>query len=283
MFGFLPHQFFVHHEGQNTSGLSPRLWRRVSQALMDGAGQTRLILTGDDFMCAKSHDTSTVLNSECSYTSYIDTGNTLTNLADERGGVLALGGMDADNDECWLASGDATSVLGAISDTAGADFITAFECRIKKGNIANDVSAIFCGLAEEGLAAAETKADGTGVFAAKDCIGFDNVHADGDAINFIYQKAGQTLVTKIAAVHVPVADTFVKLGFLYDPFAPAAKRIKVFVNNVEQTTYVTAANIATATFPDGEELGFLFGQKKGAATEAEVAIDWWAFAQVIRE
>jgi hypothetical protein len=88
-------------------------------------------------------------------------------------------------------------------------------------------------------------------------------------------------VTKIAGVHVPVADTFVKLGFLYDPSAPPAKRIKVFVSNVEQSTYVTAANIAAATFPDGEELGFLFGMKMGSAVLAEAAIDWWAFAQLI--
>jgi hypothetical protein len=235
-----------------------------------------------------------MLLSELVYTCYIDTSDTIVNLADESGGVVALNTTAADNDEVWMHTGDATSVFGAMSDTAGSDFLTAFECRVKVSSIADNVASIFCGLAEEGTAVQNTKVDTTGVLASKDYIGFDTVHVNGGTagtnalVNFVYRLAGQTAVTKIASVHTLVADDFVKLGFLYDPDASTDKRIKVFVNNVEQTTYVTSTNISTATgsaFPDGEEMGALFGIKSGSdgsTAAAELALDWWAYAQLIK-
>lgn len=281
MFGFLPNSLFTHHRDANGTGLSPRLWSRVTGSIMEGDGSKRLFLVGDDFASVKNADTYTDLYSEHGYTSYIDTGGTLLGLADENGGVLALTTDGTDEDEIWLSSGDGTQQLGQISDTAGADYITAFEIRYKINTIANAAMSHFVGLASPGLAAANTMVDATGVLKATSAfIGFRTL-LDGDAISFTYQAASQTVQDKISGVHVPVADTFVKLGFLYDPYAVTEKRIKVFVNNVEQSTYVTGANIAAATFPDAEALAFLAGYKNTTAVAGELAIDWWAFAQVL--
>lgn len=281
MFGFLPHQFFVHHEGQNAKGLSPRLWRRVSQALQEGAGQNRLVLAGDDFLAPRALDTYTDLFSEMAYTSYIDTGGTLTQLADEDGGVLALTTDGTDEDEIWLVAGDGTGPLGFISDTAGSDYITAFEVRYKINTIANSAMSHYVGLSSPAAAAADIVTDATGAFAGDAFIGFRTL-LDGDAIDFVYKAAGQTLVVTITGAAVPVADTFLKLGFIYDPTAPAAKRIKVYVDNVEESTYVTSTNIAAATFPDAEALTFRAGYKNTTAVAGELALDWWAFAQVLK-
>jgi hypothetical protein len=279
---FVP-QLFTGHRGANTSGLSPRLWAKVYSSMMSPDGGDRLVFISDDFLSYKGQETYTSAASDgVGYTTYIDNSNTIVGLADEVGGVIGLTTDATDNDEVWIQSGSATSVLGAISDTAGSDFLTVFECRVKKASIANDVGAVFCGLAEEGCAAADSKADNTGVLADKDYIGFDVVHAAGATCNFVYRKAGQTAQTLIAGVHTFVADDFVKLGFIYDPSAKASQRIKVFVNNVEQATYGTATNIAAATFPDGEEMAALFGLKNGAATATEFAIDWWAYAQLVK-
>ncbi len=79
-------------------------------------------------------------------------------------------------------------------------------------------------------------------------------------------------------MHVPVADTYVKVGFRYNPAAPAAKRIAVFVNGAEQNTYVTQTNIETATFPDGERLSPVWCVKVGAASESKAQMDWWRAA-----
>lgn len=283
MFGFLPHNLFTTYRGASSNGLSPRLWQKVTSTIMESDGSSRLFLAGDDFACVKAADTYTDLFSEMAYTSYIDTGGTITGLADEKGGVLALTTDGTDEDEIWISSGDGTQQLGQISDTAGADHVTAFECRYKISSITDSVMSHFVGLASPGLAAENTAVDATGVLkTTSSFIGFRTL-LDGNSIDFIYQKASQTLVTKISGVHVPVADTFVKLGFVYDPAATADKRIKVFVDGVEQSTYVTAANIASTTsyFPDAVALSFLAGYKNTTAAAGELAIDWWSFAQIL--
>lgn len=284
MFGFLPNNLYTAHNAANTSGLSPRLWGRVSGTMMACDGSKRLVLVGDDFNAVKNADTYTDLFSEVGYTSYIDTGGTLLGLADEKGGVLALSMDNTDEDEIWISAGDGTQQLGRISDTAGDSHLTAFECRIKMSSIVNGVCSFFAGLATPGLAGANTLADATGVpAAAKSFIGFRNL-LDGDGVDCFYQAVNQTLQTSIDNAHTLAADEFVKLGFIYDPDAIASKRITWYVNNVEQGTYVTAAQVAAATFPDDEALTFLFGYKNTIGTTpstTEGAIDWWAFAQLI--
>ncbi len=292
MFGFLPHRLFTGHNAANTTGLSPRLWNRVTGSIMSAAGDKRLVLAGDDFMCPKAADTYTDVYSEMAYTSYIDTGGTLLGLADEPGGVLALAMDDTDNDEIWLEAGDGTIQLGQISDTAGSDYLTAFECRIKFSSITNGVCSFFAGLATPGTGAANALVDDTGAIkATTSFLGFRNL-LDGDNIQCIYQAvADSAAVINKSTVHdaagdtyAVVADTYVKLGFIYDPSAVTAKRITWYVDNVEQSTYVTGTQIATATFPDAEALTFLFGYKNTIGTTpstTEGAIDWWAWAQVI--
>ena len=71
-----------------------------------------------------------------------------------------------------------------------------------------------------------------------------------------------------------VADTFMKLGFVYDPLAPTAKRITVYVDGVASTTYVTGTNIATATFPDGEEMSPIMHLKAAADDDFTLTADW---------
>jgi hypothetical protein len=275
---------YTPHLDQDCGGLSlsPRLWNKVRQFAMDPAGDGRLVFLFDDFIAVKNSDTYTDLNSEHGYTSYIDTGGTLLGLADEDGGVLALATDGTDEDEIWLSGGDGTQQLCQISDTAGDDFLTVFEARYKISSITDSVMSHFVGLASPGLAAADTMVDATGVLKTTSAfIGF-RVLLDGDSISFIYQAASQTLQTVISGVKVPVADTFMKLGFVYDPSECEDRRIKCYVDNVEQSTYVTATNIAAATFPDAEALHVLAGFKNTTAAAGELALDWWACGQVIR-
>lgn len=288
MFGFLPHGLYVNHQNEDTTGMSPKLWGRLSSAITQRSpdGASRLILEGDSFTNVIAQNSSTeIVTGQQVYHGYIDTSNTFTGVTGVNGGAIELNTDATDNDEIWMSTGAATTgpTLGAISDAAGSAFMTAFEIRCKKSSVADNVTAMFAGLAEEGLAAADTKVDNTGVLADKDLIGFDNVHADGDAVNFVYRLAGQNLVTKISAVATLTADTFVKLGFIYDPFAQASERITVYVDNSPSTTFVTASDISTSTgdaFPDGENLAFLAGHKNGAATAGILTIDWWAYAQI---
>lgn len=287
MFGFLPHQLLTVHRNQNTAGLSPKLWSQVTGSLMSADGSKRLFLAGDDFAAVQNAGTMTDLHSEMSYVLFADdtTNHKAQGASDEKGGVLQLvidSGAGA-NEEIGIESGDGTGQLGQISDTAADAHMTAFECRIKVSSITDGKLALLAGLVGPGSVDGDTLTDTTGVpTAANHGIGFTLAADDGDSIDFFYEAASQTRVDKITGVAVPVADTFLKLGFLYDPDAIAAERIKVYVDNVENGTYVTATNIAAATFPDAEALTFAYAMKGIAGSLAlEAAIDWWAFAQVI--
>jgi hypothetical protein len=284
MFEFLASNFLTGHNAANTTGLSPRLWNRVLGTPMPPDGSKRPYFVGDDFSTVQNSGTYTDIFGERNYVGYIDTGSTITGMADEKGGAIALNGDAGDEDEVWISGGDGTQQLGQISDTAGDAHLTAFECRLKLSSIVDGAISFFAGLASPGLAAADTLTDATGApAAAKAFIGFRNL-LDGDNIAAFYQAASQTLQTSVAAAHTLVADTYVKLGFVYDPNAVAARRIAWYVNNVELSTYVTAAQIAAATFPDAEPLQFLFGYKNTVGTtpaSTEAAMDWWAFGQLI--
>jgi hypothetical protein len=135
---------------------------------------------------------------------------------------------------------------------------------------------------DDGVSVAKTLCltDDDAALGAFSFIGFHVDQADGDALDFTYKAEGQTAVVTIAGLDVIVADTYMKLGFVYDPDAPAAKRIKVFLNNVEQSTYVTATNIATATFPDAEPMAMVWAAKVGAAAAVDARMDWWRCAQL---
>jgi len=291
MFGFLPHNLYTVHKGANTTGLSPRIWSRLSGSMMASDGNKRLVLVGDDFTSFYGTVTAKVGDYSGGYKSYEESGGSITQLATHTGGVIAITSDGTDNDDMALAAGGATGVFGAISDTAGSDYVTAFEVRFRVSTVADDTGAFFVGLTEEGLAAVASMTDDTGVMASKDHIGFATVHRNGGTagtnavLKFVYQKAGQTQVIKIAALETLVADTWYKAGFVCDPSAIPSKRIAVYLDNVEQSTYVTATNIATASgsaFPDGEELTFSALTHQGGATGAHsLLLDWWAFGQLI--
>jgi len=213
------------------------------------------------------------------YAAYIDTSNTITQLATEVTGVVRLALDASDNDECWITAGGNSGVLGVISDTAGADRKMWFECRFRPSSITDH--SYFIGLAEEGLAGGDTMVDDTGVLkTTADFIGFRSLAGSPSVLNFVYQKASQTLQTVITTAQTMVASTWYRVGFKYDPSEVTAKRIKIYVDGTEQTTYVTGTNIAAATFPDAEELTFLAGHKNGAATATNLDLDWWQFAQM---
>ena len=283
MFTLFPTSLYTVHKGQAGRLLSPRIWSRVESQLLAPDGANQGFFIGSDLRCfgasaAVSSNVGRYGDEACQYLSYEDTGDAIGQIATDRNGAVKITGAATDNNESWIQPGGAASVMALISDTAGSDKLLAFEARVKVGQITE--TGLFVGLSEEGLAAANTLVDDTGALASKDFIGFHAPMAASDCVlSFVYRKAGQTAQTVISGVHTLVADTYVNLGFVYDPQEQPSKRIKIFVNNEEQSTYVTAANIAASTFPDGEELNFLFGQKAGAAAAKTSTIDGWALYQ----
>ena len=216
------------------------------------------------------------------YLFFGDTGVTIKAQAGVEEGVVEVAGNDADNDESVMSTGSPSWI---VSDTAADAKKLWFEARVKKASIADNACALFVGLGWDhtaGVSVAQTLCltDTDANLGAFSFLGFHVDQADGDAMDFVYQADSGAQTVKIAGVEVPVADTFTKVGFVYDPNADTAKRIKVFINNVEQTTYVTGTNIAAATFPDAEPMAMVWAAKVGAAAESKAQMDWWRAAQL---
>lgn len=286
--GLFPSALLTIHKGQSGGrGLSPRLWARVGRyQSLSPDGFSNGFYVGDDFLrfadwSPASAGTTTLpsttvpgVNGYAVYTDTTTTAASIVRLNNASGGVVRLGTSATDNHQAVLCT---EGVYGAISDAAGSDKLTVFEARVRFGQIAEH--GAFIGLTEEGLNANDTLVDDTGALPSKDLIGFHVDTAGPTALDFVYRKAGQTAQVVIAGVQTIAADTWYKLGFVYDPSAPDSKKIAVYVDNVEQSTYVTATDIAAATFPDGEELGFLATVKTGEAGSKTLDLDWHNFFQ----
>lgn len=218
------------------------------------------------------------------YYSYQSTNSTLLTLATDRSGVLRSLLPATDNSENVLQPGSASAVSGVISETDGASKLLIFETRVRPSAVADGVGSFFVGLSEEGTAITDgVITDDNGGLADKDLIGFYVDQADGDAVKFVFKKAGQTAVTVMTYGTALAANAWINLGFTYDPSAAATKRIAIWIDGVEQSTYVasgsTAGKLGYATFPLDEELQPVFAHKTTAATAHNLDYAGWRFYQ----
>lgn len=231
-------------------------------------------LMEDDFAYYSSTAT-TVLNASGLPT--FEGACTITGTTTPGGEVALL--CSASNEEGALEAGGGVSAPFTISDTAGSEKKLWFETRIKKSLI-TDLDNMFVGLAAPGSGVADFINDAGTDFADVSLLGFVQFEADGDSFDLVYQNTGQAFATPISGVAVPVADTYIKLGFKYDPSNPTARRITVYVNGVASSTYITGANIAASLFPDGDALTPLVAVKGSDAADKTVTMEWWRCVQL---
>ncbi|MHC4511270.1 MAG: hypothetical protein ACYTAO_20365, partial [Planctomycetota bacterium] len=173
-----------------------------------------------------------------------------------------------------------------VSDTAADAKKLWFEARVKKSSITDEYMAFFVGLGWDhgsGVSVAKTTCltDDEGELGAFSFLGFTVDLSNADSMDFAYIAEGGSQTDGIAGLDVVVADTYMKLGFVYDPDAPAANRIAVFLNNVEQSTYITKALIEAAAFPDAEPMAMVWATKVGTGSLSDTAqMDWWRACQL---
>jgi len=286
MFNFSPATLLTTYKG-NTGyrALSPRIWSRVAAAVaMTPDGSDSAYLVGSDFRAfgktaAVSSNVGRYNDGNSQYITYEDNSCTLAQIETNRNGAIVFTTSGTDEDELSMNCGDTKSVNSIISSTAADNKLLAFECRFKIGTLAE--TAVFIGLTEEGTAITNALVDSTGAVADKDRIGF---HIPSEysvaTCNFVWKKAGQTAVTLISGLKTMVADTYYNMGFVYDPNADASKRLTVYLDNAEQSTYGTNTQLTAATFPDGEELIPHWAIKATSASARTLTLDSWALAQV---
>lgn len=278
--GLYSQALYTIHKGQvGGRGLSPRIWADATGMALSPDGYSNAFAFSDDFVNfggAAPSISGTTSGTTDGYGYYVDTATSACSITSQvgRGGTIKIATGATDNHEAWMTTGGNTGTLGSID--ASDLKLTAFEARVKFSDVTS--MNAFVGLAEEGLAAADTVSN-AGVMADKDYIGFSIQESDSDAVDFVYRKAGSSEVVALTFATSLVADQWYKFGFLVDPKAQPSKRIRIFIDNVEQATTVSQTSMEASTFPSGEELAVLAGVKNGAAAVRSMEIDWLSFLQ----
>lgn len=212
------------------------------------------------------------------YLYYIDTSNTVTQLATEPTGVVSLVTDATDNDAPILQMAGGTGVNCKI--VSGTSLDLWWEARIRVGATLTE-QAVFVGLAEEGCAADNglisdnPDTDIATVMADKDYIGFASFTNAAPKLAFAYKKAGGTDQVIVASAHTLVASTWVKVGMHYNA---NIDRITAYVNG-QSVGYFDVSDAGTTNFPSGEEMCLVAGFKNGSAGARSLDLDWWSICQ----
>ena len=216
------------------------------------------------------------LTGSAGMTTYAGTGCTVTGNA-QAGGAIRVSMDGTANDEASFGPADAGSAPYAFNLTSSLGKV-AYEIRLKKSLVSNNSLAFVAGLGAAGLVADAVLADSTGALADTNFVGFQVLNAAGATVNFVWRKSGQTLVTGISGVATLTADTYVRLGFVYDPTEATTKRIRVFVNGEENATGITSTQVSAATFPSATQLNPLVACIVGSGAAAATLDADWLFA-----
>lgn len=212
------------------------------------------------------------------YAMFSSTGGTAT-AGTGQGGELVIG-SDGDNEGVSLRT-----VSTPFKITRGLKKLW-FECRIKFSDIADTKNGLFVGLRENAALDATHPIAAAGTLADENFVGFHRLEGDGDQIDTVYKANGVTQVTvqADALASALVADTYVKLGLIFEPENDLAgtNRIVFFNNNLRMTTSYNLASGAGTDFPNDVGLGLVLAMLNATASSPGTnVIDWWQAAQLL--
>ncbi len=271
-------------EGAVGRGLSPAIWQAYNFIGGNFSDPSLKPFFFDDFAGFPLMASETA---QGGYYTYQDAGVTIQGCAavdnsEGEFGVVEIAGNDADKDEGHLELGASSHGLVRIDPTVGERAVVAFEARIKRTSVTDDHTSFAFGAGEPTFCTAEGLVDDTNALhaAGKDFVGFQTLAASNEEIDTVYSIGGTAAIVQVKDnAGTSVADTWMKLGCVYDPNAEADKKLKFFIDGVELGDSVTDAIIAAGTaFPTDEELTLVLLTKNGDVGNAEHAtyMDWWA-------
>ncbi len=177
---------------------------------------------------------------------------------------------DGDNEAAVLCRKNA-----GIRITKNSGRIVAYESRLKVSTISDSKNGLFVGLFEPLTPTATSHIGDDGAMVDKNFIGFHRLEGDGDKIDIVYKADGQTQQSFADALTL-VADTFVRVGFLFD----GKQTLKFFLDGaLYSTATLDATDLDAATFPDDINLApAIVGAKNATgSTPGDNTINWSAF------
>ena len=269
-------------EGAVGRGLSPAIWQAYGFIGGNLGDPSLKPFFFDDF--DKLGVMATTV-SQGGYITYQDASVTIQQCAaadnsEGEFGVLEVSHDGTAHDEGSIELGSGVSGLVRIDDTVGERSVVAAEARIKVPTVVVGDCCFAFGLAKPGQASADAIVNTTGALDASgvDFVGFQTLLTSNSEIDTVYaiDSTATTVQVKDNAGTM-VADTWIKLGMVYDPMGVTNKKMKFFINGVEQGDSVTDAIITAATaFPTDEELTLLFATKILTGTATTAYMDWWS-------
>lgn len=265
----------MQYKGSQTGGLldtnrlpSPSIWADCPASNI-AAGITDGVHIYDDF----ENGPLVASGAEADYAGYrgfADTGGTVAD-GGEWGGTLVLS-SDGDNEGAGLRTGCAPFQI----DRAQGKFW--FEARVKTSTIADTKHGLFLGLTEAAAITATSPIAAAGTLADINFVGFHRLEGDGDYFDTVYKANTVTQVTVKADAVVIVADTYVKLGMVFDP---CTNVLTFYKNGVPLADTYTIPAADGTDFPNDVRLGLLISVLNAtASTPGSSEIDWWRAAQL---
>lgn len=152
-----------------------------------------------------------------------------------------------------------------------------FEARFKTNVIDNTKHGLVCGLWGSQTLSATVPIAADGTLADLNFVGFHRLEGDGDMLDTVYKADGVTQVTVQADAITLVADTFVKVGMVFDPTTGV---LTFYKNGVALSTTKSIPTAAGTDFPNDVQLGLCFAQLCASSDDAISTLSWWRCAQL---
>lgn len=203
-----------------------------------------------------------------------------------------------------IATGDAVGGVVALSNTTDDHYVAIgsgnapyqisrshgklwFEARIKTSTVTDAKHDIVVGLSELTAFAAGVPLTTAGALADKNFVGFQRPESarttagtGGGIMNALYKADGVASVTLASDAATLTADTYVKVGMVYNP---SDYYLRVYVNGIEvaSSSKLIPATADGADFPNDTRLCWLFAIMNATGTSpGSSSIDWVRVAQL---
>lgn len=210
------------------------------------------------------------------YSGFGSSGGTITH-ADATGGALVLTEATDNEGNAIKAESHPFKISSLLGDLY-------FEARVKVSLVTDDLINMFVGLMDTTALSVNVPLSSANPPVLTGCnfVGFFLKEADAGAITSSYIADGVTPVTVQTGLATLVADTYIKLGMVFQRNyrGLGSARIAWFVNGTEQSTTKIVPNDTGTDFPADVRLSPVFGQHLGGSQSTLSTIDWWKCVQL---
>lgn len=196
-------------------------------------------------------------------------------------GGAYLFGADGDNEQAILQSAVTSFFIQrSTAATLYGGGKLWFEARMKINVITALTCDFFLGLMDNTVISSTVPLSAAGVLSTTvNGIGFlrgEGASADSGVVDTVHIANSGTVVTTKAAAVTLVADTFVKLGFVYDP---VLFTVTYYKNGVALADTTSCPTTVGTTFPNDVAMSPILACVNGS-TKGTATLDWWRCIEV---